>query len=234
MKSIVFLLFLAFFFQIQSQNKKQIKLELIDGYTNQVIKDQKVFVSKNEDEKTIEYTIDENGILIIEYAKKKNIELSITPIGNKYLSRYVFYRPKKQSGDLITLYLYPTERYEKEMISLEDSIYGPDTLSSENYKEPENLAVYRGGMSEMMRFIMQNLEYPAISKEMGEQGKCYLSFIVEKTGAISHVKVIKGISKELDQEAKRVLRSMPKWKPASIGNENIRLKFVLPINFRLS
>jgi protein TonB len=82
--------------------------------------------------------------------------------------------------------------------------------------------------------MQQNLVYPEMSMEMGEQGKVYLKFVVEKDGTISNVEVIKGVSRDLDNEAKRLVRAMPGWKPGESKGMKVRSSFTMPINFELN
>lgn len=85
----------------------------------------------------------------------------------------------------------------------------------------------------MMRWISKNVKYPQTSIEMNEMGRVFLSFIVEKDGSIRNVKVERGISIDLDQEAKRVVMSMPKWNPSFTDGIPVRARIRLPINFQL-
>lgn len=96
-------------------------------------------------------------------------------------------------------------------------------------------AEYPGGYPAMMKFIQENLIYPEIGIENGAQGKCYLRFVVDDKGKISSVKVMRGIAgcPECDQEAMRVIRKMPKWKPGKLQGEDVSSYFDLPINFKL-
>ena len=84
-----------------------------------------------------------------------------------------------------------------------------------------------------MKYIQTNIEYPPTSIEMNEQGKVYLSFVVEADGSITNVAVERGVSPDLDREAKRVVRSMPKWKPGEAKAKKSRTRCRLPINFQL-
>lgn len=99
---------------------------------------------------------------------------------------------------------------------------------------PDKEAIFPGGMAEMQRFIGNNVVYPETSIDMDEQGKVYLSFVVEKDGKISQVKVEKSVSKDLDREAKRVVRSMPNWEAGEVDGKKVRTRCRLPIVFTLN
>ena len=99
---------------------------------------------------------------------------------------------------------------------------------------PDVEAKFPGGAAAMMKWINDNVKYPQTSIEMNEQGRVFLQFIVEKDGSITNVKVDRGVSLDLDREAKRVIRNMPKWVPGEIGGRSIRARCRLPINFQLN
>jgi periplasmic protein TonB len=98
---------------------------------------------------------------------------------------------------------------------------------------PDVEAEFIGGAQAMMKFIQQNILYPPTSIEMNEQGKVYLSFVVEADGSISNVSIERGVSKDIDKEAKRIVRSMPKWTPGEAKGKKSRTRCRLPINFQL-
>ena len=98
---------------------------------------------------------------------------------------------------------------------------------------PDVEAQFPGGMSALQQYIMENVKYPVEALEKGIQGRVYLSFVVEKDGTLTQIKVERGVSMELDREAKRVVRAMPKWKPGYQGGHKVRVIYVIPINFAL-
>ena len=90
------------------------------------------------------------------------------------------------------------------------------------------------GASAMMKWINKNVNYPQTSIEMNEQGRVFLSFVVEKDGSISNIAVERGVSMDLDREAKRVVRKMPNWIPGESSGRKVRARCRLPINFQLN
>ncbi len=98
---------------------------------------------------------------------------------------------------------------------------------------PDVEAGFPGGAAAMQKWIAENIEYPQTSIEMNEQGRVYLSFVVEPDGSISNIEVKRGVSNDLDREAKRVLRKMPKWTAGEAGGKKVRTRCSLPINFTL-
>lgn len=98
---------------------------------------------------------------------------------------------------------------------------------------PDQEATFPGGMAAMHKYLSENIKYPEIAMEMGDQGKVYVEFVVEKDGSITQLKVLRGVSKEIDKEAKRVVGTMPKWEPAETKGESVRARCRIPIKFTL-
>lgn len=98
---------------------------------------------------------------------------------------------------------------------------------------PDKEAVFPGGVVAMKKFLAENVVYPEIAMELGDQGRVFVEFVVNRDGSIEQVKILRGVSPEIDREAKRVVRSMPKWEPAESNGEHIRARCRIPINFIL-
>ena len=90
---------------------------------------------------------------------------------------------------------------------------------------------YIGGDAERKKFMKENIKYPEDILSLGIQGTVYVSFVIEKDGSITNSKILKGISSSADEEALRVMKLMPKWKPAIADNKTIRSQFNMPIKF---
>jgi TonB family protein len=101
------------------------------------------------------------------------------------------------------------------------------------YTIAREMAVPSGGLSDLYRFIGDNLKYPMNARRRGIQGTVLVSFIIKKDGSISNVEIIKGISEECDAEALRVIRILRKWVPAVERGKKVKSKYVLPIKFKL-
>ncbi|MDO9000600.1 energy transducer TonB [Sediminibacterium sp.] len=105
----------------------------------------------------------------------------------------------------------------------------------EIYTIVEVQAEFPGGISEMIKFIQNNLKYPENARKLLLGGKAFLKFVVNEDGNINNTEIIKGTgNKEMDEEAIRVLKLMPKWKPASMKGENVKCYFNLPLSFSLT
>lgn len=102
-----------------------------------------------------------------------------------------------------------------------------------NFQVVERLPEYPGGMSAFVQWLTKNLNYPVTAQRSKIQGTVLVAFIVNKDGSITDLKVVKSVSPELDREALRVLRLMPKWKPGEDHGEPCRTYFSIPIVFKL-
>jgi protein TonB len=98
----------------------------------------------------------------------------------------------------------------------------------------ENMPEFPGGDLGLMKYIQKNVKYPAIAKEYNITGKVYVSFIVDRSGSVTNVKIVRGVDKNLDAEAMRVVKSLPKYKPGKQRGKAVRVMFTIPINFTLN
>lgn len=98
----------------------------------------------------------------------------------------------------------------------------------------EEMPEFPGGQAALMKFLSDNIRYPVIAQENGIQGRVICSFVVERDGSITDVQVVRGVDPSLDKEAVRVIQSMPKWKPGKQRGKPVRVRFTLPIVFRLA
>ena len=92
---------------------------------------------------------------------------------------------------------------------------------------------FPGGMAELMKYLQKNIRYPKVCKEQGLQGRVIVQFVVNTDSTISDVKVVKPVNPHFDQEALRVVKAMPKWKPGTQCGKPVRVRFTLPVTFRL-
>ena len=102
------------------------------------------------------------------------------------------------------------------------------------YEVVEENAQFPGGDEACMKWLAEHLKNPAICQEHGVQGRVFVSFVVNKDGSIVDVEIKRSPDNNLSKEAERVVKSMPKWKPARQGNRTVRSRFNLPVMFRLN
>ncbi len=97
----------------------------------------------------------------------------------------------------------------------------------------EAMPEYPGGDAARMEFLNKNIKYPTMARESGIQGRVYVTFVVEKDGSVTDVRVLRGIGGGCDEEAVRVVKAMPKWIPGRQRNKPVRVQFNLPVRFTL-
>ena len=110
-------------------------------------------------------------------------------------------------------------------------------------EEPEEQTIFEvveqmpefpnGGMAGLMQYLSKNIKYPTIAQENGTQGRVTVQFVVNRDGTISNPEVVRGVDPYLDKEAIRVISSMPKWTPGVQNGKKVRVKYTVPVSFRL-
>ena len=110
-------------------------------------------------------------------------------------------------------------------------------------EEPEEQTIFEvveqmpefpnGGMAGLMQYLSKNIKYPIIAQENGTQGRVTVQFVVNRDGSIVDAKVLRGVDPYLDKEAIRVIMGMPKWKPGMQRGKPVRVKYTVPVMFRL-
>ena len=108
-----------------------------------------------------------------------------------------------------------------------------DVVEQEIFKIVEEMPAFPGGEAKLMEYVAKNVKYPQIARETGVQGRVYVNFVVEPDGSVSNVSVLRGIGGGCDEEAIRVVKSMPKWKPGKQRGKAVRVSYMLPVNFKL-
>ena len=108
-----------------------------------------------------------------------------------------------------------------------------EVQEQEIFQIVEEMPAYPGGDQRLMEYVAKNIKYPQIARETGIQGRVFVGFVVEPDGSVSNVKVLRGIGGGCDEEAVRVVKSMPKWKPGKQRGKAVRVSYMLPVNFKL-
>jgi TonB family protein len=101
------------------------------------------------------------------------------------------------------------------------------------YCSYQEQAEFKGGLSEMFSFLGNELKYPKYARKNSIEGTVYVGFVVEMDGTLQDISVKKGVEKHLDEEAVRIVKAMPKWKPGRFEGGVVRYKYTLPIKFKL-
>ena len=124
-----------------------------------------------------------------------------------------------------------------EVLQLREQIAAPEPPkpAEENkvHDFVEQMPSFPGGMGALMSWLSQNIKYPVIAAENGVEGRVIVQFVVEKDGSVNGVKVVRGKDPSLDKEAVRVVSKMPKWNPGKQRGKPVRVKYTVPVTFRL-
>ena len=108
-----------------------------------------------------------------------------------------------------------------------------EIVEAEIFKVVEEMPEFPGGAAKMMEYIQKNIKYPMMARESDIQGRVFVNFVVEPDGHITNVTVMRGIGGGCDEEALRVVQSMPNWKPGKQRGSAVRCSFTVPIIFKL-
>lgn len=109
----------------------------------------------------------------------------------------------------------------------------PAPKEEEIFVAVEQQAEFPGGMSALMKWLSNNIRYPEAAQQNDVQGRVIVKFVVEKDGSVSQAQIVKGVDKDLDKEALRVVNKMPKWQAGKNNGVAVRSYFTLPVNFKL-
>lgn len=102
------------------------------------------------------------------------------------------------------------------------------------YDVVEQMPSFPGGPAAMMEFISRSIVYPVSALKQELQGRVIVSFIVERDGRLSNAKVVKSVAPDLDKEALRIVKKMPRWIPGQQNGRKVKVKYTVPVTFRLN
>ena len=152
------------------------------------------------------------------------------------------WKPGKQKGEAVNVrYTLPVmfrlggDADKKEAATPKEADTQTEAQVDENglHQVCEEMPEFPGGMRECMNWLGKNVNYPATAQEKGIQGRVIIQFVVERDGSITEPKVVRGVDPDLDKEALRVVSAMPNWKPGKHKGEVVRVKYTLPVMYRL-
>lgn len=108
--------------------------------------------------------------------------------------------------------------------------------SDENivYHVVDNMPEFPGGMKALMSFIDNNIQYPAEARKKGMQGRVVIQFIVDENGYIIEPNIVRSVEPSLDEEALRIIKTLPKWKPGTLQGKAVKVKYTVPVAFKLN
>lgn len=139
------------------------------------------------------------------------------------------------------------ELEQQDILTSEDSqqeaqvaVYTPPAVEEEEeeaaqtiFTVVEEMPEFPGGQAELLKYLAKSIKYPVIAQENGVQGRVVCSFVVNRDGSIVDAEVVRGVDPSLDKEALRVITTMPKWKPGKQRGKPVRVKYTVPVTFRL-
>lgn len=128
-----------------------------------------------------------------------------------------------------------TEEDKNKKIAISAPVAAPVYEEEDNvvFQVVETMPSFPGGDAELFKYLGKNINYPVIAQENGIQGRVICQFVVNKDGSIVDVVVVRSVDQSLDKEAIRVIKSMPNWSPGKQRGKSVRVKYTLPVNFKL-
>lgn len=131
-----------------------------------------------------------------------------------------------------------TEDEKDKSVVIQAPVSSSGTVSEEEGSEVvfvvvESMPSFPGGDAALFKYLGDNIKYPVIAQESGIQGRVICQFVVNRDGSIVDIEVVRSVDKSLDAEAIRVIKNMPRWTPGKQRGKTVRVKYTLPVNFRL-
>lgn len=132
-----------------------------------------------------------------------------------------------------------TEDEKDKSVVIQAPVSSSGTVSEEEGSEVvfvvvESMPSFPGGDAALFKYLGDNIKYPVIAQESGIQGRVICQFVVNRDGSIVDIEVVRSVDKSLDAEAIRVIKNMPRWTPGKQRGKTVRVKYTLPVNFRLN
>ncbi|MFT6923785.1 MAG: TonB family protein [Crocinitomicaceae bacterium] len=240
-KSVLLLFFLL---PLLALSKKTYTIEIVvaDIFTSEPIRGAQIYLNGKTND---EMVTDELGLFFATKCIEEEVDIIIKHPSYREEIEFLYNR-KRRHDRIVTAKLIPSvesmnafftnlsieefKRAKEEASKIDTLLIHP--CDSSDWKTGTS-AMFPGGIEILQQFITVHIHYPAESYEMADQGKVLLSFFIEKDGSLSQIRVERGVTKELDREAKRVIRASPNWVPGYCNGRAARTKFVIPIVFSL-
>lgn len=209
--------------QQEKSKKVTYKGKIVDDEAGNPISDVKIIVDHKYQSIT-KSTVNAQGEFRIETSPEASILFEYSGKDGKTLARMC--RPAelaKMDPDNMVIELIPV------------NIIKSNVTDDDVYEVVENMPEFpNGGMGELMKYLSANIRYPEAAHKAGIQGRVTVQFVVGKDGSIGNVSILRGVNADLDAEAIRVISSMPKWKPGTQKGEPVKVKYTVPVMFRLA
>ena len=134
--------------------------------------------------------------------------------------------------DEVAVVGYAVDSVEKQPAANMD-VTAENLIQGEVYDMVEVAPQFPGGTKELMAWLGKNIRYPVAAQEAGKQGRVVLQFVITKEGKVADIKIMRGVSPELDEEAVRVVKAMPAWTPGKQDGQAVNVRYTLPVTFKL-
>ena len=121
----------------------------------------------------------------------------------------------------------------KEEVVVEKKVEAPKEVKEEVFRSVEQMPQFPGGEAALMKYLQSHINYPPMAAENNIQGRVVVQFVVDKTGKVGEVKVVRSVDKDLDREAVRVCKSLPKFTPGRQNGQAVSVWYTLPVTFKL-
>jgi len=121
----------------------------------------------------------------------------------------------------------------KEEVVVEKPVEKPKEVKEEVFRSVEQMPQFPGGEAALMKYLQSHINYPPMAAENNVQGRVVVQFVVDKTGKVGEVKVVRSVDKDLDKEAVRVCKSLPKFTPGRQNGQAVSVWYTLPVTFKL-
>lgn len=209
--------------QQEKSKKVTYKGKIVDDEAGNPISDVKIIIDHKYQSIT-KSTVNAQGEFRIETSPEASILFEYSGKDGKTLARMC--RPAelaKMDPDNMVIELIPV------------NIIKSNVTDDDVYEVVENMPEFpNGGMTALMKYLSDNIRYPEAAHKAGIQGRVTVQFVVGKDGSIGNVSILRGVNADLDAEAIRVISSMPKWKPGTQKGEPVKVKYTVPVMFRLA
>ena len=121
----------------------------------------------------------------------------------------------------------------KDEVVVEKKEEKPKEVKEEVFRSVEQMPQFPGGEAALMKYLQSHINYPPMAAENNVQGRVVVQFVVDKTGKVGEVKVVRSVDKDLDKEAVRVCKSLPKFTPGRQNGQAVSVWYTLPVTFKL-
>ncbi len=189
------------------ETKRYDKIEIADvGRTAEVVEEEMVEITKQEQKpQPVEVPKQTTQIQVVE----DNVEVEDVEINAEV-----------DQNEVIEEYVAPEVEEE-------------EVVETEVFTIVEEMPEFPGGMNKLGEYLAKSIKYPQMAREAGIQGRVFITFVIEKDGSVTNVQVLRPLGGGCDEEAVRVVKSMPKWKPGKQRGKAVRVSYNLPVNFKL-